>query len=463
MRNPLSAILQCSDEISTSLTAYKENMLVDKSSDNLLSILESSIDASETIELCAQHQKRIVDDILTLSKLDSALLMVTPVVVQPVSVIRQVLKMFQYELDTNRIALDFRIEKSYQDLGIDHVKLDPSRLIQVLINLTTNAIKFTRGHSKRMITLSVGASLKRSKIDIPDFSYFPSRSCRKDPTTDKSEWGDGEQIYLYFSVQDTGQGLDEKDKAQLFQRFSQASPRTHVHYGGSGLGLFISRELTELQGGEIGVASKPGMGSTFAFYIKARISDNTDSIISTSTLSNNLSNNLFNNENSVATEKSSINFNNISVKPNSELRKIKTTTRELPSQLEPLTKIDHSKIKVLIVEDNLVNQRVLRKQLIKEGFQITLANHGGEALDILKKTTFWKGNESAGLELSIILMDLEMPVMDGLTCCRLIREAELKGNILRHVPLIAVTANARLEHVSAALAAGMVSLQSLFF
>jgi signal transduction histidine kinase len=101
-----------------------------------------------------------VDDILTLSKLDSALLMVTPVAVQPVSqtraginllaianvqkvaVVHRALKMFEGELDTNDIAMEFVMEKSYLDLGIDWVKLDPSRLLQVLINLTTNAIKY---------------------------------------------------------------------------------------------------------------------------------------------------------------------------------------------------------------------------------------------------------------------------------------------------------------------------------
>lgn len=71
-------------------------------------------------------------------------------------------------------------------------------------------------------------------------------------------------------MQDTGRGLNPEEKKLLFQRFSQASPRTHVQYGGSGLGLFISRELTELQGGEIGVASEAGKGSTFAFYVKCR-------------------------------------------------------------------------------------------------------------------------------------------------------------------------------------------------
>lgn len=99
------------------------------------------------------------------------------------------------------------------------------------------------------------------------------------------DWGDGEEIFLEFAVQDTGRGLTPEEKKLLFQRFSQASPRTHVQYGGSGLGLFISRELTELQGGEIGASSEAGKGSTFAFYVKCRRSSEPEDVIETAALS----------------------------------------------------------------------------------------------------------------------------------------------------------------------------------
>lgn len=77
-------------------------------------------------------------------------------------------------------------------------------------------------------------------------------------------------FYLYFCVQDTGPGLSPQQIERLFKRFSQASPRTHITYGGSGLGLYICRELAEKQGGEVGVASTPGRGSVFAFYIESQ-------------------------------------------------------------------------------------------------------------------------------------------------------------------------------------------------
>lgn len=454
MRNPLSAILQCADEISSTLSEYlvRDEGLLQTVKD----VLDSSIDAAQTIALCAQHQKRIVDDVLTLSKLDSALLLVTPVDVQPVTVVQRALKMFEGELETNDISLEFQIEQSYKDLGIDWVKLDPSRLLQVLINLTTNAIKFTQEQDQRTILVRIGASEERPSIPSsgntsihvahPDVSYFPTRSKRQDMTSGE-DWGTGREIYLHFAVKDTGRGLDENEKKLLFLRFSQTSPRTHVQYGGSGLGLFISRELTELQGGEIGVASERGVGSTFAFYIKARQTTGPDTPPAPSPpilRKNSSGRSLFSSE----TRRPSAGKTN-------------NTVPSLPERDAPTTKggelfVDRGMLQVLIVEDNLVNQRVLQKQLRNMGFATDVANHGGEALSVLKKSHFWTGNEKTGLDLTVILMDLEMPVMDGLTCARKIRELEEDGTLVRHVPIIAVTANARLEQIETAIAAGMV-------
>lgn len=370
--------------------------------------------------------------------------------------------MFEGELDTNDIAMEFRMEKSYLDLAIDWVKLDPSRLLQVLINLTTNAIKFTHGQDKRTIIVSVSASRTRPTANDSDVAYFPSRSKRKDHFTEDPEWGDGEEVYLHFAVQDTGRGLDEKEKSLLFQRFSQASPRTHVQYGGSGLGLFISRELTELQGGEIGVSSERGVGSTFAFYVKARKVDGITADTPVATTINSLRRN---SANSAVTLESRRNSSGKPVHRSNTTGHKKTppvVTPTSPSTPPPSSKLDLSKLKVLIVEDNLVNQRVLQKQLRNLGFMTELANHGGEALDFLKRSTFWSGQEKDGVELAVILMDLEMPVMDGLTCARTIRDFEADGTIVKHVPIIAVTANARLEQIETAISAGMVDPPSPF-
>ena len=103
-----------------------------------------------------------------------------------------------------------------------------------------------------------------------------------------------------------------------------------------------------------------------------------------------------------------------------------------------------SALTVLVIEDNLVNQRVLSRQLQKAGCIVHIANHGQEALDFLRDSDMWKGN-AGGKFLDVVLMDLEMPVMDGLICTRQIRELQKWGSLIRHVPIIAVTANARKE------------------
>ncbi len=433
MRNPLSAILQCADEISTTLTEFKVNRNSPlRVADELI---DNSVDAAQTIALCAQHQKRIVDDILTLSKLDSALLLVTPTDVMPITVAQRALKMFDGEVHKADIHLDFRIDESLERLKVEWVRLDPSRLLQVLINLTTNAIKFTTTQEKRIITVTVGASLDRpSKQEPNDVSYFPTRSKRND-LTDGAEWGNGEKVFIHFAVQDTGRGLTQDETKLLFLRFSQASPRTHVQYGGSGLGLFISRELVELQGGEIGVSSRAGEGSTFAFYVKARRSTAPPDTLNQSP---------------------STGFPRPPARRAAASGRVSRSSR--PQTLITKKAVPKSSLKILIVEDNLVNQRVLEKQLRNLGCIVYVANHGGECLDRLRESNFWAGNEDSGKELTVILMDLEMPVMDGLECARTIRGLQKEGSIVKHVPIIAVSANARLDQIDTALAAGMVML-----
>jgi CheY-like chemotaxis protein len=114
---------------------------------------------------------------------------------------------------------------------------------------------------------------------------------------------------------------------------------------------------------------------------------------------------------------------------------------------------------ILLVEDNVINQKVLSKQLRKTGCTVYVANHGLEALDFLATTTLWNDGslDENRNELSIILMDLEMPIMDGLTCTRKIRDLEREGKLKWHVPIIAVTANARGEQIDRATEAGMAS------
>jgi len=119
------------------------------------------------------------------------------------------------------------------------------------------------------------------------------------------------------------------------------------------------------------------------------------------------------------------------------------------------TGLDLSHMHVLLVEDNVVNQTILAKQLGKAGCTVTIANHGLEALEKLRETRLWRENVR-GKKMDIILMDWEMPVMDGLTCTREIRILESTSQLVGHVEIIATTANARDEQLEKALESGIV-------
>ena len=428
MRNPLSAILQCADGIEASLEGTPNKNTVE----SLLEVHKHNVEAAKIILLCASHQKRIIDDVLTLSKLDSLILSVTPIIVQPIQIMDSIATIFEAEFASHNIEVRNVQEPSWHESGIDWVFLDPSRLTQIIVNLVSNAIKFTSGEPKREINLRIGASLTRPPR-MPEITWFPTERAANIPDlTLAQEWGPGEQIYISFAIQDTGKGLEEQEMMKLFNRFQQATPKTHVKYGGSGLGLFISRELTELQGGEIGVHSKPGEGSTFAFYIKTRRGErpvDADQLTP-----------------AVSSKEASRRTAEVCIGS-----KTSTPPPDIPSKTE---------LHVLLVEDNIVNQNVLAKQLRKSGCTVYVANHGVEALNLIQKTTSWSDcQDKDAPKLDVVLMDVEMPVMDGLTCTRRIRQLELDGSIKEHLIVIAITANARKEQIDHTLAAGVDSVQ----
>lgn len=189
-----------------------------------------------------------------------------------------------------------------------------------------------------------------------------------------------------------------------------------------------------MHGGAIGFASTAGVGSTFSFYVKCRKSSHTPQ------------------------DHSKISPTNLSIRAQASV--LSNRSRDEKDRPPPIgrklseDKLAAAALYVLVVEDNLVNQRVLAKQLRNLGMKVAVANHGGEALEYLRTTRYCSTGNNAN-SLSLVLMDWEMPVMDGLTCVREIRKLQKEGVVKGHVPVIAVTANVRSEQVSEALKAGM--------
>lgn len=275
-----------------------------------------------------------------------------------------------------------------------------------------------------------------------------------------SDLREGEdRMYLYFCVQDTGTGMSEEEMQRLFKRFSQGSSKTHIAYGGSGIGLYICRQLAEKQGGGIGVAAKSGEGAVFAFYIETRPATEPELPVEQRQ------------QYESHAAKSPIMVSGrpglpqrISSSPNSSKSTPQPRAKTQPKTPRPATPPSGApsavkrNFQILLVEDNLVNQRVLAKQLRKAGCTVLIANHGAEALEVLKTTDCWRHTREeheAPIPVQVILLDWEMPVMNGLECCKRIRELERTGEITKRMPVIAITANVRQEQMDQALAAGM--------
>ncbi|KAH7381237.1 hypothetical protein DE146DRAFT_760676 [Phaeosphaeria sp. MPI-PUGE-AT-0046c] len=432
MRNPLSAITQCADGIMSSL----QDAQAAKDAQSLMEIIELNVEAAESILFCAAHQRRIIDDVLTLGKLGSELLTISPSAFRPMSLLDQALQMFNTEFSVNMIKATVAVDAASTLTATSKIYGDPSRLMQILVNLLTNAIKFTRTQKDRNISIRFGSIHHTPSTDIfgPDFAWHYTGNDRPDLTTDP-EYGLGKPIYVFFVVADSGTGVPRGSVDKVFSKFEQADRRTHTQYGGSGLGLYISRELTEMQGGRIGISSQDGIGSTFAFYTKARMVE----------------------ESSTAHIEPKVHSTELAAQVAEALETpLQPRLIPVPKSLPLRTNYN-----VLLVEDNLLNQKVLAKQLSKLGCTVRVSNNGAEAIDTILRMH----NEPDEYDTPIskeepldhfdcILMDWEMPVCDGLRATRSIRDMEVRLKCKRNV-IIGVTANARAEQLAIAMDAGM--------
>ncbi|KAJ8294408.1 Hybrid signal transduction histidine kinase K [Rhodotorula toruloides] len=419
IRNPISAILQNSDFTRSSLQKLRDTLLTLQQRDALpselagstLNDLDEDIEALDAITECGMAQERIANDILGLAQIQLSKYNITPVEFDLATSLRNICRMFKTECRMKDIELKLVIGSSLARLGPRaRVFADPARLTQVLVNLLSNAIRFTAKSPTRVVTLAVEVSAQPPDRDAP---LIP-------PHEVEYHIDQRKPVYLFFSVEDSGPGMTEEETSRLFAKFMQASPFTHTTWGGSGLGLWIARNLCELQAGRIEVASTVGKGSIFRCFITARSVDSGPH----------------------ATERPLAVVEGITG-PNAERgaapRVFLSTTGKEEQPLKGAV--------VLCCEDNQINRTVLRKQLLKEGCEVLLACDGQEGLDIL--------NERPAGQVDCILMDIEMPVMDGLAATKAIRQAEREGKRAGHQRIVGLTGNARNAQRQAAIDAGM--------
>ncbi len=311
---------------------------------------------AEDIRGSGQSLLALVNEVLDFSKLEAGKMTIVPRPFDLLTAMDGVARLLGAKAREKGLELNlhFAPEVPREVVG------DDGRIRQILLNLVGNAIKFTESGHVAIQVASQGTV--------------------------------GTSARVQFTVTDTGIGIPREEQNRLFQEFSQLDGSPARRYAGTGLGLAICKRLVEAMGGEIGVTSEPGVGSSFHFSLPLAL-DTTAATLAMETL---------------------------------------------PSRVRVQ---GQSPIRVLVVDDNLVNQKVAKGMLERLGCCVDLAGNGSEAVEASRRTLY-----------GVIFMDCQMPVVDGYEATRLIRCGEHQP---RRVPIIAMTANAMASDREACLASGM--------
>ncbi len=295
----------------------------------------------------------LLNDILDMTKIEAGKMTFEVVDVSVEDLHKRVTGPFQAQAEAKGLTFSARLQGEAPAV----VRGDPLRVCQVIHNLLSNAVKFT---------------------DAGEVTY-----------TVRSERIGDERVKFEFSVKDSGAGISPDDLARLFQPFTQVDASSTRRFGGTGLGLTISRRMANIMGGDISVVSTVGEGSTFTFTVEADV---------------------------VEWER-------------------QEAAAPIAAEVE-----DGRALNVLVVEDHPVNRMILEAWMSSAGHTSSTAENGQIALDM-----------AAGQAFDLIIMDVNMPVMDGLTATRGIRSG---GGVNADTPVVVLSASARIEDHEAGLEAG---------
>ncbi len=302
---------------------------------------EDQLEYMKSLQFSANHLLVIINDILDFAKIDAGKIKLEKINFSPREVSEGIIKAFKFRAEEKNIS----VRSDWDDTIPEYVLGDEVRLTQILNNLVGNAIKFTaRGF------VSVHAELLSKKKN---------------------------QCKIKFDVRDTGIGIPADQLKSIFQDYTQGSDDTTRKFGGTGLGLTICKRLVDIQGGELSVRSKEGLGSSFSFILTYEHS--------------------------------------AKITKESQQARQSVDTEKLKG------------INLLLVEDNPSNRMVATSFLQKVGIQVATAEHGRQAVEKVQKDTF-----------DIVLMDLQMPIMSGCDAASAIRNL---GDDYKDLPIIALTAD----------------------
>ena len=340
IRTPMTAILGFTELLSTECDVARGT--------------EERLEAIQAIRRNGDYLLRLINDILDLSKIEAGKVEVELTTCSPAQVLDEVARLMRVPADAKGLPLELEF-----DGGVpESIRSDPLRLRQILINLVGNAVKFTETGSVRM----VGRLLR-----LP-----------------------GKPALLEVDVIDTGVGMTQEETKRLFRPFSQADSSTTRKFGGTGLGLTISKRLAEMLGGGIALSSEPGKGSTFR----------------------------------VTVETGELEGVRLLHSPFEAVPQVAMAATDSPVSI---ARFDG---RILLAEDGPDNQRLISYLLKRGGAHVTVADNGQIAVD---QALAARGR---GMPFDVILMDMQMPVMDGYEATRRLRAAGYAG------PVIALTAHA---------------------
>ena len=345
----------------TSIIGFSETL---QSTDESERFSAETIDSLHTISRNGVHLLSLINDVLDLSKIEAGKLEIEPSSVSPFELIEDVTRL-----------MNIRAEEKELELRVDNkvflpetLELDPVRIRQILVNLIGNGIKFTD---------SGFVEITASTMEV-----------------------DGRTL-LEFVVSDTGIGMNGEQIERILEPFTQADGTTTRKFGGTGLGLTISRRLARMQGGDISLESTPGAGSRFAVQVAAG---------------------------GLTSETPWLSYEEYVLRTSRNSTKAEIV--EIPSSIGG---------RVLLAEDGLDNQRLISFLLRKAGVDVTLVENGRDAVDAAM---------SADPPFDLVLMDMQMPILDGYGAVR-----ELRANGFKQ-PIIALTANAMQGDREKCVAAG---------
>ncbi len=344
----------------------------------------------EGVRSSAKTLLQIVNDVLDFAKIESGKLELEEVQFPLRETISDALRPFRHFAREKGLQWRIDVDSDVPDTLVG----DPVRLWQVVVNLVSNALKFTsRGQ--------IGA-----RISVETHHHEgPEHETPELETRHQSE------VTLKFEVYDTGIGISPEKQSHIFESFSQADSSTTRKYGGTGLGLTISQRLVELMRGRIWLQSEVGRGSRFFFTAVFGLAGEEDRV--------------------TPAERSG------SVTSGSEASGDSAASSSVTDE-----KLSAKGWRILVAEDNRINQLVAQRMLVKAGHQVSIVDHGQGALEILDRESF-----------DLILMDIQMPGMDEFETTRQIRCRESARS--ERVRILAVTAHAQDEDRTRCLESGM--------